>query len=54
MEGGNVVSEANEITHSPLGERNYEFKFFGSLLANCVTTLLLVASLPPFNSFYTT
>lgn len=24
MEGGNVVSKANEITHSPLGETRHE------------------------------
>ncbi|MBR0237506.1 MAG: hypothetical protein IJQ39_05410 [Thermoguttaceae bacterium] len=30
MEGGNEVSEANGITHSPSGEHDCEFNFFGS------------------------
>ena len=47
MKGGNEVSEANGITHSPLGEHVHGYNFFGSPLANCVTPLPLVVSLPP-------
>ena len=54
MEGGNEVSEANGITHSPSGELNIGYCFFGSLSANCVTTLPMVASLPPFIVIYQT
>ena len=53
MEGGNGVSAANGITHSPLGEQKIETIKIGSPSANCVPPLPLVASLPPFNPLAT-